>query len=231
MSNLNNDFIPLQRLDLGMHRHLSQNDIKLLVQRDAVHFNLLECFEHLLFLAKNASFLEVTKEDGEEEIEHDYVAREYEQNEVDGGELALRASHTLVHYFIPAFAEENLEDGQDGPPELVEVGSGRLTIWIRFILIIQLYFASKELHAQQSKNVNEEHQENHIIPYSCQGESYRIDQYSKTSDLKQLKNLEQSEASERREHTLAFEFDFNDGDDHNHEIKLVELLHKVAAYA
>ena len=105
MSYLNNKLVPFENFLLSMDGHFAKNDVKLLVQRYTIIVNFFECLKDFLLLTKESSLFEVAKQDCQEKIKHDYVAREYKQDKVYGAKVVFGTSHTLVHNLVPALAE------------------------------------------------------------------------------------------------------------------------------
>mmetsp|Transcript_39375 Transcript_39375/g.85675 ORF Transcript_39375/g.85675 Transcript_39375/m.85675 type:complete len:602 (-) Transcript_39375:2189-3994(-) len=64
---------------------------------------------------------EVVQQDGQEEVEDDVVADDHQQHKVQAGPPVVHGVHSIVHHGVPILAGEDLEDGDERPPDVVEV--------------------------------------------------------------------------------------------------------------
>ena len=87
---------------------------------------------------------EALDQDGDEQAEEDVVAEDHEQEEVEGGPRT-DALHARVQHLVPVALGEDLEDGDGGPEEAVEVLAARhlLAVRVKFV-----EFAAEQVHAQ-----------------------------------------------------------------------------------
>mmetsp|Transcript_32066 Transcript_32066/g.53880 ORF Transcript_32066/g.53880 Transcript_32066/m.53880 type:complete len:218 (-) Transcript_32066:2250-2903(-) len=63
---------------------------------------------------------EVVQKNGQEKIQDDVVPNDDQQQKVQRGEVG-SASDSIVHHRIPVLASEDLEYGDDGPEDIIEV--------------------------------------------------------------------------------------------------------------
>ena len=203
--------------------HLTQNDIKRLIQRLSFAYDLTKSFKDLLLLPEYPRLVEVSEQDGKEQVQHDDVATNDERDEVEGADRT-HASHRFIHNIVPALAHQDLENGDDRPYELVKVSpwsfslesnsvfidweDDRLRITTRLLhraeaIYIKLDPASEETHAKKCEDVDEEHQEDNIISNGGERKGNGVYKDLEISTSEQLEDLEKPEASQARHETWA----------------------------
>ena len=116
----------------------------------------LEFITHLvLSCSKFLSIGEIVDSDSKEDVEKSVVTEEREDDEVEGIDHAVTdpslGHDPVVHDLVPVLPRQDLEDGEEGDDEGVEVG-------VRCSLG-EIKGAAEELHSEQSKDENEEKEE------------------------------------------------------------------------
>lgn len=95
---------------------------------------------------------EIVNGDGEEDVEESVVAEEGEDNEVERVDHAVAdpplGHDPVVHHLVPVLTSQDLENGEEGDDEGVEVG-----VWSP---IREVEGSSKELHSQEGEDEDEE---------------------------------------------------------------------------
>lgn len=100
------------------------------------------------------------QQNSQEQVEYNIVTNHDQRHEVKRrppGSLV----HSQVHYFIPVFTCQNLENGSHAPPNIVEIRTRRATV-------IVFESLTEELHAHEGVDEHTEKTEQSKIGYGVQ---------------------------------------------------------------
>lgn len=94
---LNDVVLPLENLLLNLVSFLKEDHVDGLVESHAFFLELPDVVEQVLVELEGPCLFEVAKQDSQEQVEHDDVTHQHEQDEEDCAAVHLRP-HAVVHY-------------------------------------------------------------------------------------------------------------------------------------